>query len=369
MKIIVLTSKFGMGHYSAARTLAQQIQREAPHHQTLLVDFYQLAFPQHYQTIYHSYTKLMLHGGKIVNSANRNITNEHQGLPRALKLPEQFFLHRLGAYLAQERPDIVITTYSFASYLVAAYQRSSGATFSHITCITDVGIHNIWINPGIELYLAACADTKRALLERGVNAAAVAVSGIPVDPAFHPRHSAGRRTTKELLIMGGGLGMLPEAKSFYRALGEIPQLHTTVVCAKNSKLQERLSALASSRLTVTGCIDDVPQRMAAADLLLTKPGGISSFEAIRSELPLLFFPPVLEQEIKNCNFMLRNGLAKCLSGGLAGYAGQIEFLLHNELRLADIRHAMHLFCKSLDSDAVMEFIMAKEGRMPERRAG
>ena len=369
MKIIVLTSKFGMGHYSAAKTLTEHLQQAVPHHQTYLADFYQIAFPNHFQTIYKSYTRLMLHGGKLVNSANKSITNDEQGLPKSLKLPEQFLLHRLSSYLDQEQPDIVITTYSFASYLVSEYKRLHQGACSHITCITDIGVHNVWVNPDTSFYLVACEETKNALLKRGVDEKDIAISGIPISPAFHPINQAAKRQKKkELLLMGGGLGMLPETKSFYKSLSDIPNLHTTIVCGKNNRLKEKLVAADLPHLTILGCIDDVAQRMAQADIFLTKRGGISTFEAIGAELPLLLFPPTLEQEIKNCNFIVRNGLGKQLSGKPSSYAEQIAFLINNELKLADIRHSMHRFRMHFDTDAVIDFIMKEEGRMQERRA-
>ena len=368
MKIIVLTSKFGMGHYSAAKTLTAQIKKGAPHHQTILADFYQIIFPHHFQTVYNSYTRLMLHGGKIVNSANKSITNDTQGLPKSLKLPEHFLLNRLSSYLNQEKPDIIVTTYSLASHLVAQYLQHNNYGCSHVTCITDVGIHNVWVNPDTALYLVACEETKKALLKRGVAAQDIAISGIPIAPAFHPGSMAAKsQKKKELLLMGGGLGMLPENKSFYKSLSAIANLHTTVVCAKNSRLKEKLTAAALPNLTVLGCIDDVAERMANADLFLTKPGGISTFEAIGSELPLLLFPPTLEQEIKNCNFIVRNGLGKQLSGNATSYAEQIAFLINNDLKLADIRHSMHRLRMSFNAEAIIDFIDQEEGRLHERR--
>ena len=167
---------------------------------------------------------------------------------------------------------------------------------------------------------------------------------------------------------GGGLGMLPENKSFYKSLSAIPNLNTTVVCAKNSRLKEKLTAAALPNLTVLGCIDDVAERMASSDLFLTKPGGISTFEAIGTELPLLLFPPKLEQEIKNCNFIVRNGLGKQLSGNTTSYAEQIAFLINNDLKLADIRHSMHRLRMSFNAEAIMDFIDQEEGRLHERRA-
>ena len=108
--------------------------------------------------------------------------------------------------------------------------------------------------------------------------------------------------------------------------------------------------------------------MVLPDNCLPKPGGISTFEAIGTELPLLLFPPKLEQEIKNCNFIVRNGLGKQLSGNTTSYAEQIAFLINNDLKLADIRHSMHRFRMGFNMEAITDFIAHEEGRLHERRA-
>ena len=94
--------------------------------------------------------------------------------------------------------------------------------------------------------------------------------------------------------MGGGLGLLPRKDSFYEALDALPGVRTTLITGGNQKLYDRLHGR-YGHIEVLGFTDKVYEYMARADLLLSKPGGITLFETITSELPILAWEPFLQQ--------------------------------------------------------------------------
>lgn len=370
MKIIILTGKFGMGHLSAAKVLQKQIMSSLPGSDVILSDLYQIAFPRHCHLLYNSYARLMLHGGKIINAAYANAVHDDKGLPKSLSNPQNMLLKKLSSYLDQQQPDMIITTYSLASRLVSDYKIKRNNHCPHITCITDVGIHNVWINPDTALYLVSSRETKCSLLRRGVPAEKIAISGMPIADKFKAI-GQGRDTSlsprRRLLIMGGGLGMMPEGKGFYRRLSRIPWLQTTIICGQNTRLYRRLLSYQLPSLEIVGCCDNVAERMGQADLLLSKPGGITTFEAVYARLPLLMFPPSLEQEIKNCRFILRNGLGELLLGQKSTYPLQISRLIQDEAALQEMSAKMMQLRKGYDETALIDYI--NRFLVAERRVG
>ena len=109
---------------------------------------------------------------------------------------------------------------------------------------------------------------------------------------------------RNLLIMGGGLGLLPKRDSVYEALDALPGVHTTIITGNNRKLFDRLAGK-YAHIEALGFTDRVYDYMARADLVLTKPGGITLFETIFSELPILAWEPFLEQEKNNARFLVK----------------------------------------------------------------
>ncbi|MDO4581458.1 MAG: glycosyltransferase [Bacillota bacterium] len=360
MKIIILSGKFGMGHFSAAQTLADNISRSGLDVQVELADLYQIALPHANSLLYGSYAQLMSGGGRLINIAYKNAVHDDKGLPRMLTIPQSFLLFKLSAYLEQRQPDVIISTYSLASRIVACYKRMSGSRAALVTCITDIGIHNVWLNRDTELYLAGAEQTRRDLLAAGVPAARIAVSGIPVAAGFAPAMERGERPF-ELLVSGGGLGLLPADKQLWQALSRVAGLHISVVCGNNQRLRRQLQHLRLDNVSALGYRRDMAQLMRGADMMLCKPGGLSSFEAIHSALPLLMFRPFLEQEIKNCRFILDSGMGELLADDNAAAAQQLTGLIGDRARLDGYRRNMRAFSAGLDSEALLRWLSAYQG--------
>lgn len=375
MKVLLITGKFGMGHYSAAATLAEEIQSAYRDAEVKIFDIYEGAFPGCCQMIYSVYSSLVERGCLLYNLAYKNALKPRQARPETLN-PQAHPIHgHMLKALAQEvesfRPDAVIATYSLCAKLMGEYKKQSGSKVPFVTCITDVTSHNVWINAECDLYLVAAENTRDELVGRGVPGEKIAISGIPVRQSF--KSMAGRakeggrgealsagskeagRYNRELLIMGGGLGLLPEKMEFYQQLNRLPGVRTTVVTAGNQKLFDKLWGKFSN-ITVLGYSREVDRLMAEADLLITKPGGITMFEAIHAEVPLLLFYPFLEQEVKNGKFVGDKGLGMVLAKKPEQSLGEIACLLENPYLLQVIRKNMRQMKERLDEKALLRFL-------------
>ena len=109
--------------------------------------------------------------------------------------------------------------------------------------------------------------------------------------------------------MGGGLGLLPKKDRFYEELNALPGVRTTIITGGNQKLYDRLHGR-YEHIEVVGFTDRVYDYMARADLMLSKPGGITLFETIFSELPILAWEPFLQQERENARFLTRHQIGR-----------------------------------------------------------
>ena len=351
MEVLILSGKFGHGHWSAACSLRERLEREG--HTAQVVDFFAYALPEWAPAIYRGFDLLVRYGGGLYNLYHRATRNGADEVPLAGVLTR-----RMAGLLAAVRPDAVIATHPVCAGAAARYKREQGARLPLITCVTDVTCHSEWIHRGTDCYLAPSAAVGRGLAAKGVERARIAVTGIPVSGRFGAAAGTDggtfQRTTgrqRELLIMGGGLGLMPRRDGFYQALDSLPGVHTTILTGSNDKLYRRLAGRYAN-IEAVPFTDLVDRYMARADLMLSKPGGITVFEAIASRLPILAWEPFLEQERENARFLLDNGIGLVASREEPACLAAIRACIYNDALLAAMGRRMDAMCAALRSTAV-----------------
>ena len=301
MKILILTGKFGMGHLSAARALQEQLRQGG--HQADVVDLFEYAMPELAPAMYRGFNLLVTFGGVFYNLYH-GATADSRGESRGDGLISGL-LRLLDGY----GPDVVASTHPVCSAAVSKCREAGLTELPLVTCVTDVTSHSEWIHPNTDCYLVADEAVRQGLAAKGVAPDTVAVSGIPVSGRFRPAqrdHTAQRR---ELLIMGGGLGLMPRRDSFYQELNALPEVRTTILTGRNERLFRRLDGKYEN-IEAVPFTREVEKYMARSRLMLTKPGGITCFEAIAARLPILAWQPFLRQEQENAGFLVAHGMAR-----------------------------------------------------------
>lgn len=353
MEILILTGKFGMGHWSAALSLQEQLEREG--HQVQVMDFFAYALPETAPALYRGFDLLVTYGGGLYNLYHRMTRNAEGEVPLASQ-----FTRRVAGLLAATRPDVVVSTHPVCSGVVARYKAERASALPLVTCVTDITSHSEWIHPGTDCYLVAGQDVKDALVCKGVEAERVMVTGIPVRAQFTAelRRRDGKR---QLLIMGGGLGLMPRKDSFYEALNALPDVHTTILTGKNQKLYDRLAGKYEN-IEVVAFTDRVHEYMGRAHLMLSKPGGITTFEAIAARLPMLAWEPFLEQERENARFLVAHGLGRVVSKDEDDCLAAIRTCIHDDELLERMGRAMEEMNRTLRRQAIGSVVRQLAGR-------
>ena len=196
----------------------------------------------------------------------------------------------------------------------------------------------------------ASETVRQGLAAKGVDPELVVVSGIPVSGRFRPAHRD-RSRRRELLIMGGGLGLMPRRDSFYQALNALPGVHTTILTGRNEKLFQRLNGRYEN-IEAVPFTTQVEQYMARAHLMLSKPGGITCFEAIAARLPILAWQPFLKQEQENADFLVRRGMARIAAKDESACLAAIRETIYDDQALSAMEQAMEKTSAALARAAV-----------------
>ena len=157
--------------------------------------------------------------------------------------------------------------------------------------------------------------------------------------------------------MGGGLGLLPKSKKFYQELNNLKNIKTTVIMGGNKKLFQKLHGKYEN-IEVIGFTDQVYHYMKQADLIISKPGGITIFEAIHSELPMLIIEPFLQQEMKNANFINYHQLGRIISKQQLINIHYLSQILNDETNLYKMRQNMKSLKQQLNDAALDTIILS-----------
>jgi processive 1,2-diacylglycerol beta-glucosyltransferase len=212
------------------------------------------------------------------------------------------------------RPTAVVATHPFAGG-AAAYLRRTGYLKAPVfVVLTDFAPHPLWIHAGVDHYFVPSASAANRMMVLGVEARRISVAGIPVRSEYTQITPQVRDdNTRRVLLMGGGLGLGPIVSSA-RSLAElkISNIRVTVVCGQNRSLYREMTRLFArdSRFIILGYVSHIAELMQQADLLITKPGGITCSEALAVQLPMLLLPPLPGHEEENATHLVNSGAAE-----------------------------------------------------------
>ena len=217
-------------------------------------------------------------------------------------------------------PDAVVCTHFMPLELLSTRMRRGKLATPLFCVVTDFAVHSLWILEGVQTYYVATEEAKRQLVRRGQPEGQVKVTGIPIDPVFSertPRDEARRQLGLPgdmpfVLVLSGGFGVGPTAE-LLRALGTADlNCRILVVAGANEEMRQQalvISKQVRTPVTVFGFVNNIHALMDASDIIISKPGGLTTSEILAKGKPLIIIDPIPGQEQRNCEYLLEAGAA------------------------------------------------------------
>ena len=361
-----------MGHVKCAEAIAEEIYASQPDASVTTVDVMDYLFPHLSKAIYKGFSLLVTKLPGMYNHLNR-AAGKHAGVPM-----KKTIAAKLDRLIAETQPDLIISNLPVCSKYISAYKELRVCTVPLFTYITDITVHDEWIADKTDLYFVGDESTGNVLISKGVSAEKIVVSGIPVKRVFksafkdgtlkdQEKADTGTHTKKRLLIMGGGLGLVPGGSRLLKRLNEESCFEVTLIAGRNRSLEKRARRKCKN-INVVGFTDKIADYMAAADLVLTKPGGITTFEAIASRTPMYIADPFLEQEMGNARFIESKNIGRVVWSRDCDVASDIIIFLKDTALIDTMKENMAKLCQSFSCPNPMQYFRefsSKSGRQPE----
>jgi processive 1,2-diacylglycerol beta-glucosyltransferase len=349
-RILVLSASVGAGHLRAAQAVELALKETAPDAAVRNLDVLELtnsAFRRIYGKAYLD----------LVNKAPHLLGYFYDLLDRprrpnskrdALRLAlEKLNLRKFIKLLKSEPCDLVINTHFLPAEIIAALRRKKELDIPQVTVTTDFETHRLWVNQPCDHYFTATEEGARYLHSWGVPSEHITVTGIPIHPVFSKAKD--RTATREklglsgdrpvVLQLAGGFGVGPIGKLYEGLLKVEHPLDIVVISGRNEKLRAQLAQVSPGprhRVRILGFTDQIDEWMAAADLVVTKPGGLTTSETLARGAVMVIVNPIPGQESRNSDFLLENGAAIKVNN-VATMAHKIDGLLGDEARLRQLR--------------------------------
>ena len=362
---LIVAASIGSGHMKAAEALAAALLRAEPEAHVAVVDFTKrdTAWVTWFMKV--AYLK-MLHFMPNLYQLLYRFTGHRQGASPVQKLIASLTKRNMRRLVRLHAADTVICTHPFPEGAASCLKKSGEEDFFFATVLTDYSVHRMWFYPGVDAFFVATERMRRSLVKEGCAATAVHATGIPILPlslADFDRAAICERlglseSLPTILVMGGGLGLGDVAQSLEKLEDVAEKLQILVVAGKNERLLAWVKAHAvhsHHAVRSWGYTNEVPDLMAVAALLISKPGALTISEAWAMGVPLILHEPIPGPELENAMIASERGTAVWLGKG-ENLAALVMGLLGDASRLASMREAALLSSRPAAAQEIAQFL-------------
>lgn len=324
-KILIFYGAYGGGHLSAARSIKNYLEANYKDCEILMLDCVEYINKYLNKISTTAYKEMAKKAPWIWKKVYNN--SEHGALSKISTTSNKLMSRKLNTILQEFSPDLVISTHPFSNQMCTNLKKNKKIKCKIATVLTDMAPHSQWIinSEYIDYFFVSNREMREALSDSGIADFKIFVTGIPLSEKFkytfdldsiYDDFELDKNKTTVLFFAGGEFGLGRKRTSLvFRALIRLCKNYQIVaISGKNKKMYLKFKNLVDSygvsdRVKVLEFTDKVPELMAISNFVITKPGGLTTSEALVSGDPLILINPIPGQEEENAEFLVRNNVA------------------------------------------------------------
>ena len=333
-KVLIMSASTGGGHNRAAKAMKDEIEKkciDGEHITCEIIDSLKLINTTMDKIISSGYEKSAKYTpkawGGVYKMSDANIVSKHEYKGN---LFNTLLASKLKKLLKERKPDLIIGTHPFPMIALSTlkkkypYRNAFNSFFVPplISVLTDYTAHSTYIQDEIDYYIAGDEYVKEVLISEGVDGDKIKPYGIPVEKSFL-EHREKSVVLEELglapdkftvLLMGGSFGA-GNIKDTLKELLEIDRdFQIIVITGRNETLKEKLEKslekhTIDKNISILGFTQDMNDILSAVDIIVSKPGGLTTTECLLKELPMIIPYYIPGQEEENMDFLSNCGAA------------------------------------------------------------
>ena len=390
MKILIFYASYGGGHLNAAKSINDYIISNYPNYDVELIDCMKYVN----KTIEKLTTAAYREMAKKAPWAWGKIYSDSQKGPLAhlSSRSNKIMAIKLLRLLREKQPDVIISTHPFGSQMCSYLKRKNKITAKIATIMTDFSPHDQWLvgHKFTDYFFVANDKMKNYLISKGIAENKVFVTGIPISNRFLKTYNKKEildtynlsEDKFTVLFFGGGefgLGKTKTAEIFESLVQESlkEKIQIIAIAGKNPKMKASFEEIVSKyyiNTTTTNTTDitnnvkileftnQVPELMSISNLVVTKPGGLTTSESLASHLPMLIINPIPGQEEENAEFLEDKGIAIWLRKNDDSKL-IIENLLADNKKLNLMKENTKLLARPHSTETICKMILGTEQKI------
>lgn len=370
MKIIIFYATYGGGHLSAANAIKEALENNYDDIEVQVIDCMEyLNKAINYLTV-KSYEELTKKApkvwGKVYKASRKGV------IAGVSNSTNKMLANKLGKLIDDKKPDVIISTHPFSTQMCAILKKRGKLNIKVATALTDFKYHEQWLvkHEYLEQFFCSNEKMKNDLITYGLDKNKVFDVGMPISNRFLKKFNKDdilkefnlKNNLKTILFFAGGKMGLARKNifDFMNILANnVKDIQVIAISGKNKKIYEKFKVIAEGHenIKVIEFTNKVPELMSISDLVITKPGGITSSEALASNLPILAINPIPGQEEENAEFLEEAGVARWLKKS-EDFEKVINELIKDE-NLAKLRASIETVSKPNAAGEICKIVLGR----------
>ena len=330
-KILIFYGSYGGGHLSAARAINDYISSHYPDTETKMVDCIEYINKFVNKVTTKAYSDMAKKApwawGYVYKKSEKGVIAKFSNDSNKLMARK---LYRL---ISEFEPTIVISTHPFSSQMCAYLKKKGKCDFKLATVTTDYAPHDQWLlyHEQVDWFFVAHDGMKHALAGKGIANEKIYTTGIPLSNRFLHHYDKpailnefGLQPNKRtVLFFGGGkmgLGKTRTIEILKILAQDFTALQMVAISGQNEEMNAHFKEIVAENhredsIKVLEFTNKVPELMTISDLVITKPGGLTTTESIASGLPIIIINPIPGQEEENAEFLEEHNVGVWIKKG------------------------------------------------------
>ena len=375
MKVLIFYASYGGGHLNAAKSIENCIKNNYKNIDVEMIDcmkYVNKTIEKITTAAYREMAKKMPWAwGRIYSDAQKG------PLAHITSRSNKIMAIKLLQLLRQKNPDLIISTHPFGSQMCSYLKRKNKITAKIATILTDFAPHDQWLvgHEFTDYFFVAHDKMKDYLISKNVDKNSIFVTGIPISDRFKKQYNKDEilkefNLSKEkftVLFFGGGefgLGKTRTSQIFEDFVREtkIHNIQIIAISGKNPKMKDSFEEIvtnnkAKENVVILEFTNKVPELMNISNIVVTKPGGLTTSESLASHLPMVVINPIPGQEEENAEFLESKGIAVWIKKN-DNSEKIIESLLSNKEQLQKMKENTKILAKPNSTDDICNILLS-----------